>query len=145
METEAGECYSIVYISTAIANFGEADLVQLLKQARGFNEQARITGALMYCGGRFVHVLEGCPAAVRALYARLAADPRHGCLEILANGLLPQREFQEWTMSFAPRPSGWRELPGYLTPPQQVLLGMGTSAQPLLSEFMAAGADLALF
>ena len=46
MESEAGGCYSIVYISTAIAEFGEADLVQLLKRARGFNEQAGITGVL---------------------------------------------------------------------------------------------------
>jgi hypothetical protein len=141
MESGPEGCYSIVYSSSAIADFGEADLVKLLKQARGFNEQAGITGALMYSGGRFMHVLEGCPAAVCALYARIATDPYHGCIEKLADGFLPQREFKEWTMSFAPPPAGWRELPGYLTPPQQVLSGIGTSAQPLLSEFMAAGAS----
>jgi hypothetical protein len=143
MESEPGGCYSIVYISTAIADFGEFDLVQLLKQSRGFNERAGITGVLMYGGGRFVQVLEGCPAAVRCLYARIAADPRHGCLEKLADGMVPQREFKEWYMSFAPLPTtaAWQKLPGYLTPPQLVLAGLGTATQSLLSEFMAASTE----
>ncbi|QKG55722.1 BLUF domain-containing protein [Hymenobacter sp. BRD128] len=146
MKSEPGGCYSIVYISTAIADFREADLLQLLKQARGFNEQAGITGVLMYSGGRFIQVLEGCPAAVRRLFARIAADPRHGCLEKLADGRVPQREYKEWYMSFAPPPTAadWRQLPGYLTPPQLVLAGLGTATQPLLSEFLAASTEMVL-
>jgi len=133
-----------VYASTAIADFEEAALVQLLKQARGFNERTGITGVLMYGGGRFVQVLEGCPEVVRCLYDRIAADPRHGRLEKLADGLLPRREFTGWHMSFAPPPTGWQMLPGYLTPPQLVLVGAGASSQPLLSEFLAASAEVAL-
>jgi len=145
MESEPGGCYSIVYVSTAIAEFGEADLVQLLKRARGFNEQAGITGVLMYGGGRFVQVLEGCPAAVRCLYARIAADPRHGRLEKLADGLVARREFRSWSMSFAPPPGAdWCHLPGYLTPPQLVLASLGTPIQQLLSEFMAASTQAVL-
>ena len=145
MESEPGGCYSIVYISTAIAEFGEADLVQLLKRARGFNEQAGITGVLMYGGGRFVQVLEGCPAAVRCLYARIEADPRHGRLEKLADGLVARREFKGWSMSFAPLPGAdWRLLPGYLTPPQLVLASLGTPAQQLLSEFLSASTQAVL-
>jgi hypothetical protein len=146
MESESGGCYSIVYISTAIVDFREAALLQLLKQSRGFNERAGITGVLMYGGGRFVQVLEGCPAAVRCLYARIAADPRHGRLEKLADGLLPRRDFAEWYMSFAPLPTGldWQRVPGYLTPPQLVLAGLGTSAQPLLSEFLEVSSCLTL-
>ena len=115
-------------------------MVQLLKRSRGFNERAGITGVLMYGGGRFVQVLEGCPAAVRCLYARIAADPRHSRLEKLADGMLPRREFTEWHMSFAPLPTlaDWRHLPGYLTPPQLVLAGLGTTSQSLLSEFLEA-------
>ena len=127
-------------MSTAIADLEEAALLQLLKQARGFNEQAGITGVLMYGGGRFLQVLEGCPAAVRCLYARIEGDPRHGRLEKLADGLLPQREFKGWHMSFAPPPGGlnWRQEPGYLTPPQLVIASLGAATQPLLSEFLEA-------
>jgi hypothetical protein len=145
MESEPAGCYSIVYVSTAIADFGEADLLQLLKQAHGFNERAGITGVLMYGGGRFVQVLEGCPAAVRSLYARIAADPRHGRLEVLADGPVARRDFNGWHMSFSPPPPGdFTQLAGYLTPPQLVLAGAGTASQPLLSEFLtaSAGADL---
>ena len=145
MESEPAGCYSIVYISTAIADFGAADLLKLLKQARGFNEQAGITGVLMYGGGRFVQVLEGCPAAVRCLYARIEADPRHGRLEVLADGPLARREFKSWHMSFAPPPAGdFRAIAGYLTPPQLVLASAGAAAQPLLSEFLTASAEVDL-
>ena len=139
MESDSVEYYGIVYMSTANAIFGAADLLQLLKQARGFNEQAGITGVLMYGAGRFVQVLEGEPAEVRALYARIVADPRHGRFEELANGWLARREFDRWHMSFAPPPPGnFRELAGYLTPPQLVTACVGTTTQPILSEFLAA-------
>lgn len=146
MESEPGVCYSIVYISTAIADFKEADLVQLLKQTRGFNEQAGITGVLLYGGGRFVQVLEGCPAAVRQLYARIKADPRHAHLEKLADGPVARREFKEWYMGFAPPPAvaDWQQLPGYLTPPQLVLASLGTTTQSLLSEFLTASTEAIL-
>jgi len=143
-ESESAGCYSIVYASTAIGDFEEAALVQLLRQARGFNERTGITGILMYGGGRFMQVLEGCPQVVRCLYDRIAADPRHGRLEKLADGLLPRREFKSWHMSFAPPPAGWQTLPGYLTPPQLVLASAGASCQPLLSEFLAASSETVL-
>jgi hypothetical protein len=146
MESEPGACYSIVYISTAIIDFKETDLVQLLKQARGYNERAGITGVLLYAGGRFVQVLEGCPTVVRRLFARIEADPRHGCLEMLADGLVARREYKEWYMGFAPPPTqaDCQQLAGYLTPPQLVLAGLGTTTQSLLSEFLAASTEVVL-
>jgi hypothetical protein len=145
MGSEPAGCYSIVYVSTAIADFGAADLVKLLKQAHGFNERAGITGVLMYGSGRFVQVLEGCPVAVRCLYARIVADPRHGHFQVLADGLVAQREFKGWYMSFAPPPPGdFRALAGYLTPPQLVLAGAGATTQPILSEFLTASAEALL-
>ncbi|WP_151087835.1 BLUF domain-containing protein [Hymenobacter baengnokdamensis] len=139
MNSEPEGCYSIVYISTAIVDFREAELVQLLRRSRCFNQKANITGVLMYGGGRFMQVLEGCPGAVRPLYTRIAADPRHGRLERLADGFMPRREFTGWHMSFAPLPSDYfLSLPGYLTPPQLVQTGAGSTMQQVLSEFMTA-------
>jgi hypothetical protein len=137
MKIEAGGCYSIVYVSTAIASLSEAALLRLLRQARCTNQQAGITGVLMYGGGQFLQVLEGSPAAVRHIYARIEADPRHSRLEKLADGPLPRREFVDWHMSFAPLPTGYIDgIPAYLTPPQLVIAGAGTSVQPLLREFL---------
>lgn len=145
MGSEPAGCYSIVYVSTAIVDFSAADLVKLLKRAHGFNERAGITGVLMYGSGRFVQVLEGCPAAVRCLYARIVADPRHGRFQVLADGLVARREFTGWHMSFAPPPPGdFRALAGYLTPPQLVLAGAGAATQSILSEFLTASAEALL-
>lgn len=138
MSQEDGEaCHSIVYVSTAIANLSEANLLYMLQRARFANQLAGITGVLMYGGGQFLQVLEGCPSAVRRLYARIEADPRHSRLEKLADGLLPQREFRNWHMSFSPLPSSYFEgVPGYLTPPQLAISGAGTSVQQVLCEFL---------
>ncbi|MGI4741497.1 MAG: BLUF domain-containing protein [Janthinobacterium lividum] len=138
MNQEEGEaCHSIVYVSTAIANLSEAGLLHLLRRARCANQLASITGVLMYGGGQFLHVMEGCPAAVRRLYARIEADPRHSRLIKLADGLLPQREFKGWHMSFAPLPASYLQgVPGYLTPPQLAISGAGTSVQQVLCEFL---------
>ena len=138
MNREPGECYSIAFSSVATVDFSEAALLQLLKQACSLHEQAGLTGVLMYGNGRFMQVMEGCPAAVRSVYARIATDPRHGRLEKLADGPVARREFTGWRMSFAPPPANFWLLPGYLTPPQLVVASAGTTAQPLLSEFMTS-------
>ncbi len=136
MKGEQEESYSIVYMSKAIAHLDEAMLLHLLGQCRLNNAQNGITGVLMYGGGEFIQVLEGCPAAVRRLYARIAADPRHGRLEILSDGPISRREFKDWYMSFAPPPAA-RPLPGYLMPPQLVAAAAGAPVQLVLSEFLA--------
>ena len=129
-------CYSIVYMSEAIGQFEEATLLYLLAQCYQANTQNGITGVLMYGGGQFIQVLEGPPAAVRRLYARIAADPRHGRLEILADGPIDRREFTGWHMSFAPSPAAY-PLPGYLTPPQLIVAAADAPVQLVLSEFLA--------
>ncbi|WP_336245489.1 BLUF domain-containing protein [Hymenobacter psoromatis] len=131
-------------MSEAIARFEEPALLHLLRQCRLANERNCITGVLMYGEGQFIQVLEGCPAAVRRLYARIAADPRHGRLEILADGPMRWREFQGWHMSFAPLPAAYPEVPGYLTPPQLVLTAVGVPVQQVLSEFLARSTQAAL-
>lgn len=137
MKIEEGACYSIVYLSTAIAQLSEGALLQLLRRARCANQQAGITGVLMYGGGQFMQVLEGSPAAVRRLYARIQADPRHSRLEKIADGPLSHREFKGWHMSFAPLPAAYSNgIPGYLSPPQLVMTGAGTSMQQVLCEFL---------
>ncbi len=141
MESEPEGCYGIVYISTAIATFDEAALLQLLAQSRRYNQQAHITGGLMYANGNFVQVLEGSQEVIKGLFARIVADPRHGRIEKLADGPIARREFSGWYMSFAPPPPAFRCLPNYLTPPQLVLASLGIATQQVLSEFLAASAE----
>jgi len=135
------DSYSIVYVSAAIIDLEESQLLRLLSRSRASNERAGITGVLLYGGGRFLQVLEGPAPAVRALYGRIATDPRHGHLELLADGPVPRREFADWHMSFAPlTPSRFAGVLGYLSPSQLLRRGRQATVQQVLREFLEAGA-----
>lgn len=109
MESESSApLFSLVYTSTAAETFSDEDLSDLLRTSRERNHGEQITGMLLYRNGRFVQFLEGEEASVRALYARIAADPRHTMVRLLVDGHPAQRTFEEWSMGYEPlrRPTG---------------------------------------
>lgn len=67
----------LLYRSGQLAEFTAADIGRLLSRARAFNTRQGIGGLLLHHDGLFMQLLEGPVAAVDALYARIAADPRH--------------------------------------------------------------------
>jgi hypothetical protein len=69
--------YSLAYESQASVPLTAPDLLDLLGQSRENNAQSGVTGILLYRHGTFLQVLEGPHAAVDALYATIARDPRH--------------------------------------------------------------------
>jgi hypothetical protein len=114
--------FQLVYRSRAAQVFTEEDLVLLLRNARAFNSQRDICGLLLYGYGTFIQVLEGKEADVRALYeGRISSDPRHDDLTLLAEGLVAQPRFQEWSMAFrALDPDQMKSLIGYKDPVETV-------------------------
>ncbi|WP_230688410.1 BLUF domain-containing protein [Hymenobacter jeongseonensis] len=92
--------YHVLYRSLATQPFTETQLEDLLASARPFNAANQLTGLLLYSEGRFVQVLEGPEAAVRALYARIQQDPRHNHVVTVSEGPGPGRRFGEWGMAF---------------------------------------------
>jgi hypothetical protein len=70
----------------------------ILSQSQTRNAQAGITGALLSCGGFFLQVLEGSPAAVRETYQRIANDTRHHSPALLWEGPIIARQFPHWSM-----------------------------------------------
>ena len=93
--------FFLVYVSAAVTWFSPGELRALLQSSRAANEAAGITGMLLYKDGNFMQVLEGEETAVRALHARIAADPRHLGMVTIDSGPLAAREFAEWSMGFA--------------------------------------------
>jgi hypothetical protein len=91
--------YQLIYRSRATSPPTEADLQQLLNQARAHNAQAHITGLLLYRDGCYVQVLEGPEDEVRAVFVRILRDPRHTQVVTLSEGLGPARRFPEWSMA----------------------------------------------
>jgi hypothetical protein len=93
--------YSVVYISSAIQEFSNEDLVDLLTVARRNNLATQITGMLLYSGGNFIQVLEGERSAVELAYARIAVDLRHRSVMRLLEQHIESRQFANWSMGFS--------------------------------------------
>jgi len=80
----------------------DADLQELLTQARSFNGVHNITGVLLYHDNQFVQVLEGDEDDISPLYERIRADLRHTSVIKLADQELAARNFGDWSMAFRP-------------------------------------------
>ena len=76
-----------------------AVLGELFTAARRDNKAAGITGALLTRDDWFVQTLEGEEAAVRDLYRRIEADPRHDDLVVLDAHTADRRTFVRWAMA----------------------------------------------
>ena len=99
--------FRLVYVSTATHLFSQAELVDLLAQARVKNQRLGVTGMLLYHDGNFMQVLEGEEAVVRELFACIERDPRHhGSIVLLEEHVDRQhpdhetRVFADWSMGF---------------------------------------------
>ncbi len=123
----------IVYASAASVPMPQTVLADMLIHARAKNQRINVTGFLLYDQGSFLQVLEGPPAAVEALYATIAADPRHQRLRILSRKTVAEREFGDWTMAFVrqeddPVPEGYLD---YAANQESFSEGSGEVAQML--------------
>jgi hypothetical protein len=121
-------------------------LQALLRQARAFNHEHHLTGMLFYSEGepgtsdpgRFFQVLEGEESTVREMIARIQRDPRHTNLQILIEGLAPQRLFPDLAMGFVVViPPDMEALTSYVDPRQpRFLLPRAHAISPELLAFM---------
>ncbi len=93
--------YFSIYVSTTTRWWSQQALQALLAASRAHNQEAGITGMLLYKEGNFMQVLEGPAAGVQALLARIASDTRHQGLVTLDAGPLAARQFEGWSMGFA--------------------------------------------
>lgn len=92
--------YRLMYMSTAVRDMRDAELEEILKAARDFNQTQDISGMLLYSERQFVQYLEGTEFAVESLYKKIARDPRHTGVIRLFSGPYPRRIFPDWCMGF---------------------------------------------
>ena len=91
---------AIVYISSAVHPFSEADLTALLKQSQQKNAELEITGILLYRDGEIMQLIEGPDEAVKKLAKTIYADQRHRGIIQLLEKKISRREFPDWSMEF---------------------------------------------
>jgi Sensors of blue-light using FAD len=92
--------HSLVYVSSAVKLFSPQDLLDLLVGSRERNAKRGVTGMLLYKGGNFMQALEGGDRTVRALFNKIAKDPRHHHLNVLIEEDRHERQFADYSMAF---------------------------------------------
>lgn len=98
--SDAGDVFSLLYLSQSTIPFSKQDLRELLTKSRENNSQLGITGMLLFKGGNFLQVLEGRQETVMSLYERISRDSRHSQITTLFQGTSSQRDFPDWSMGF---------------------------------------------
>jgi hypothetical protein len=88
----------LMYASRAAKPLDPEELTHILRHSRGANPKVGVTGVLCSTGDLFIQVLEGGRAAVNRLYNRIAADPRHAEVTLLAYEEIAERRFAGWAM-----------------------------------------------
>jgi hypothetical protein len=88
----------LLYASRAPKDIDNTLLESILAKSRSHNPGAGVTGILCYSGRIFLQVLEGNRREISKLYNRIAADGRHGDVEILLLEDIAERRFSNWTM-----------------------------------------------
>lgn len=99
-EATADRLYTLGYASTQTAPLGTGGLIELLNEAREFNQKNDITGLLLHREDSFLQVIEGRKKDVYSLYERIKTDSRHQRVEILFEDFIDVREFSDWQMGF---------------------------------------------
>jgi len=90
----------LIYMSTSVRLFNDAELKQLLRTSQANNAVNKLTGMLLYSEGTFVQVLEGEAEVLDKIYAEIQHDSRHKNIIKLAEGNLDERIFPFWSMGF---------------------------------------------
>lgn len=98
--TSGSDLYCIGYVSTQTNPMSTDELLALLTRAREANARLGITGLLLHRGDSFFQILEGGRDEVLSLYAKISADPRHQRVEVVTEGPITSREYNDWQMAF---------------------------------------------
>jgi hypothetical protein len=92
--------FRAVYVSAASHDLTDEELAAILDVSRRNNAARGVTGALAYHDLAFVQVLEGPEAAVEALLATIARDPRHTEVTVCDRARVDERAFGAWSMGW---------------------------------------------
>ncbi|MEM9081404.1 MAG: BLUF domain-containing protein [Verrucomicrobiota bacterium] len=102
---------AIAYRSIAIHPFSEDEVTLLADTAAMKNERLDVTGYLYFRDSQFIQYIEGPEDQLRALFNRIAGDPRHTVTHQIELPDRTQRIFPHWYMRFVDHESANRATP----------------------------------
>ncbi len=89
----------LIYISRSTHQMTERQLADLVFISADRNSKRNITGALLYCDGYFLQMLEGQKLAIQERYERISLDDRHTNIQLISQSEVKVRLFPNWEMS----------------------------------------------
>lgn len=89
----------LVYLSRATMHVDRAELVDITSISQANNRAADITGALMFCDGYFLQILEGDPAVLVQTLDKISQDVRHADVQVIERRDNVTRMFGDWEMA----------------------------------------------
>lgn len=89
----------LIYVSKAAGPQTPETTEAILRKAHAYNAANDVTGVLCEGQGVYLQALEGESRTVTALYARIAADSRHGDLTLIHCESIAERRYGAWTMA----------------------------------------------
>jgi hypothetical protein len=98
---KALQLHEVLYVSTLSPDSPVKVISQIAAKARVANQEAGITGLLVFDGLRFCQQIEGPRKPVLALIERIRVDPRHVNVEILHHAPLEERRFRRFSLGYA--------------------------------------------
>lgn len=78
----------------------DREIWNLLKTSAINNQEAGITGCLIYHNQTFVQILEGPKYKVTALMEKIRLDIRHSKIKVVHEESCEERTFSEWAMGY---------------------------------------------
>lgn len=100
MHISPPDLHEIIYVSTLAADAPVRVVADIAIKARSHNQQANITGLLVFDGLHFCQQLEGRAREVAAVMARIQGDLRHRDVKVLHQGPLDQRRFRRFSLGY---------------------------------------------
>lgn len=104
IQTAAALC-TLVYVSNARQPLQPGQLDRLLMRSREFNAEVGVTGVLLHHDGSFLQLLEGSPAGLARVWARITTSLLHDRVTELMHEPVAERHFADWHMGFAEAPA----------------------------------------
>ena len=93
--------YQLVYVSRANQDVNLELVNQIVKSAVKRNEEAGLSGFLLFNNKTFLQVLEGDRIALNQTFLRIARDPKHKDVELMLYRKISSRDFTEWGLGMA--------------------------------------------
>lgn len=92
--------YRLMYMSTAVKDFTDNELEELLEKSRENNSKKKVSGLLIIKGRTFIQCLEGDEKEVLNIYSKIEKDERHKDLIELIEEDAEERYFPDWDMGY---------------------------------------------